>query len=167
MQDSSFPRNILTYDQLIPYLKSGVEHISVSKDGAMPMTYQSCDFYKGIIQTKDAIIAVHHQPAGNEEGTFVFAHISAFTQKAYPWIVRSTPEEPIVFLNRILPDEGLMEGIRFRYGMRYLFIFASEKNLILTKSIIDLETLIPVSEMPHVDDSVLFNDIYQSKDGMQ
>ena len=52
-------------------------------------------------------------------------------------------------------EDGALDGIKFRFGDRYLFIFADEHNLIVTKSVVDL-SFEDVPAVPWNEDSVLF-----------
>lgn len=58
--------------------------------------------------------------------------------KQYDLRIASPSDGLFRFMKVVYHEDGTLDAIKYRYGNRYLFIFADEYNLIVTKSINDL-----------------------------
>jgi len=147
----------LISDNLEKYWRGKIEYFAVSSRGINPISAQSCDFDSAIIKIDDALIHVEHRGANEDYGTFEFDNCSGYNPEFYSRKVIATPGEPITFLEEIREPDGTLTCVKFRYGDRFLFLYAFADNLTLTKSIVDLEGNFGINDLPDVDDSVLFN----------
>lgn len=82
--------------------------------------------------------------------------ISSFSKEIYSLRISAPSDGIFRFVKVFYQENGAVDGIKYRFGDRYLFIFASEYNLIVTKSIMDL-TEEDDTPVPIYDPSILFD----------
>lgn len=144
-------------DNASEFWSGQINYFAVSNRGIYPISAQSCDFEEAIASVGDRLISIQHRHINDEYGTFGFHFLTGYNESVYNMKVVATPEEPITFLEEVREPDGALSGIKFKCGGRYLFLYSLEYNLTLTKSMVDLEAELTIDELPHVDDSVLFN----------
>lgn len=146
----------LPTDDLAATWSSGVEFFAISESDIYEISNQSCDFSRAMAKVADGYIGVEHRRINERQSTIAFSECSDINREHYNVTINATPDEPISFICEIHDDSGLLTGLKFRYGDRYLLLYAMEYDLTLTKSIVDLENF-NVSDLPEFDDSVLIN----------
>lgn len=111
--------------------------IHISDDEFVGISPQSCDFNEAIIEYRDKMYSVEHERFG-EGGLLNIGHISSFNPEIYRHTVRPMKGEQIQFVKILYTADGNVEGLAFRWADSYLFVFADEYNLVLTRSSVDL-----------------------------
>jgi hypothetical protein len=140
-------------DDLNIILQGEVDELLVADDNMFWLVNdQSCDSNSAILKMNGKMVFVTH----NDE-TISLEEISSYNPELYCHVIKPSKGERIVFRKVLYNDSGVVEGLEFGWGTRYLFIFASEHNLIITKSVVDLHGNITWDEIPAFDDSVLFD----------
>ena len=84
-----------------------------------------------------------------------------FSKEIYSLRISAPSDGIFRFVKVFYQENGAVDGIKYRFGDRYLFIFASEYNLIVTKSIMDL-TEEDDTPVPIYDPSILFDNVLLS-----
>lgn len=125
------------WDDPESYLQGEVVAIHISNNGFWGISHQSCDFDKAVFEYKDKIYSFEYEKSG-EDGTINIGSLSSFNPEVYRHIVRPADGEVIRFEKVIYSENGDIEGIAFRWGDTWLFVFIDEYNLILTRSASDL-----------------------------
>ncbi len=128
--------------------------MAIAKDGSEQYNQQSCDCQDVIIVMEDRILLAGHEKHG-EFGTIKLETIPDYNGEKHDLRINAPSAGPFTFIKVLYQDDGALDAIKYRYADRYLFIFADEYNLIVTKSIPDL-TGEDDSAIPDVEDSVLF-----------
>ncbi len=144
----------MKYYDLDKTLAGDVLYLAIEGKGADQINQQSCDCNQLIIVMKDHILSLEHQKHG-ELGAIGIKKITSFSKDTYNLQVVAQSDKPFRFVKVLYHDDRTIDGIKYRYGDRYLFIFSSEYNLIITKSIMDL-TEEDDTPIPESDPSVLF-----------
>lgn len=148
------------FEELDKYLNSTIHGIAICERHAKMVSDRSCEFFEAVLTTEYGILLIEMRAISADENSFSFSELSGFSKSAYPWNVQSTPEERITFIKKLYSQKGSLRGIKFKYGSRYLFLYAMSSCLRLTKSIADIENADFVEEIPDNDDSVLINEVY-------
>ena len=145
----------LSIDDLEKNLAGKVLYMAIAEVGSEQYNYQSCDCDEVIIVMRDRILLAKHEPFG-DEGTIGFEVVSAFDEEAYNLRINPPADGPFEFKKILYYEDGSIDCIKYRFGDRYVLIFSSWCNLIVTKSLIDLsgEEDAPI---PAWDSSVLFD----------
>jgi len=145
-------------DDLEKYLAGVVEEVRISDSFLWLVNEQSCDCFAVILKINNRMIYVKHIDRQNSNDmTMAFYTISGYDPELFRHVVKSKVGETIIFQKLLYSDDGGVDGLKFRCDKRYFFIFASENNLIITKSIVDLAEEDDFEELPDYDDSVLFS----------
>lgn len=144
----------LLIDDLDKALAGEVLYIAIPEEDSEQLNQQSCDCYELVIVMRDRILWATHEENG-ESGAIGLDHLSLFNEELYNLRVNAPPDGPFEFMKVLYGEDGALDGIKFRFGDRYLFIFADEHNLIVTKSVVDL-SFEDVPAVPWNEDSVLF-----------
>lgn len=126
-------------------LMSDIESLHMSDKFFEMISQSSCDCDEMVIKNGDKYILLTSHPLG-EDGYLEINLLSNYDQDRFIYEVNMESEhyrfDKFCFL-----DNELIEGIRFRSGDIFLFVFALEHNLVLTKSKYDifeeLETDLP------------------------
>ncbi|MDO5112113.1 MAG: hypothetical protein Q4E65_07395 [Clostridia bacterium] len=150
-------------ERLDEFLHAAIDRFAVSVEHASQVSNQSCNCEGVIMVTDIGMLGLELCPVRKGCCTFAFNEISSYDPEAYAWLVTATPDAPITFLDKIYDDDGELQGLKFKYGNRFLFLYALEYSLLLTKSIIDLEAELCMDDLPAIDDSILFNKVYHGK----
>ena len=112
------------------------------------VTCQSCDCKEILIKSGDSFYLVSHQ-LKDDDGYIEIKRVDGFYNNDFTYMVKF-PDDNFYFDRIQNTDKGLIDGIRFRSGKSYLFVFALEDNLVLTKTNYDLfdesDTAIPSEE---------------------
>ncbi len=141
-------------------LSGDVLYMAIEKSGSEQLNQQSCDCNRLMIVMADKILGVEHEEHG-EDGTIGFERISSFSKEIYSLRISAPSDGIFRFVKVFYQEDGAVDGIKYRFGDRYLFIFASEYNLIVTKSIMDL-TEEDDTPVPIYDPSILFDNVLLS-----
>jgi hypothetical protein len=142
----------LFIDNLDKNLQGYVEEILIADDDMFwAVNAQSCDANAALLKINGKIVYIVH-----DGDTIGFDEISEYNPDFYCHVIKPSQGKSIVFRKVLRNEDGVIEGLEFGWGERYLFIFASEDNIIITKSIINLYNDITWDEIPDFDDSVLF-----------
>ena len=144
----------LSINDLEKYLSGKVLYMAIAEVGSEQYNYQSCDCDEVIIVMRDRILLAKHEPFG-DEGTIGFEVVPAFDEEKYNLRVCPPADGSFEFKKVLYYEDGSIDCIKYRFGDRYVLIFSSWCNLIVTKSLIDLsgEEDAPI---PAWDPSVLF-----------
>ena len=144
----------LLIDKIEKHIGGNVIYMAVAEEDAYQFNSQSCDCSKLIIVMTDRILSAVHVKKG-EDGAIGFEESTSFNEKKYNLRIVAPPNGKFEFMKAFFDEDGATTGIKYRYGDRYVFVFASELNLIVTKSMVDLfeEEDTP---LPMFDTSVLF-----------
>ncbi len=147
------PLNLMI-DDLEKSLAGEVLYMAIEGEDAEQFNQQSCDCGEVLIVMKDRILTAEHENFG-EGGEIGFDELMGFSEEIYNLRIIPAQGQKFEFVKVRYAEDGSVDGVKYRFGDRYVFIFASEHDLIVTKSVIDLfeeeDTPIPVS-----DPSVLF-----------
>ncbi len=153
--DENRPPLELLIDDLEKSLAGEVAYMAIAQEDADQINRQSCDCFEVVIVMRDRILLAEHEHHG-EDGAIGFDKISNFNENRYGLRVVAPPNGIFKFVKVLYSEDGSVDGIKYLFGDHYVFIFASEYNLIVTKSVVDLfeedDTPIPVS-----DPSILFD----------
>lgn len=148
-QDHLLPNADLIIDDLEKHLAGTVRYMAIERDGAECLNAQSCDCYELIVVTEKGMICMRSVSAV-EIG---FDELTSFSSEDYSLKILPPKNGDWKFLGAKYNDAGLTYAIKYQYGDRFLFIFASQHNLIVTKAIVDL---LDSDDIPERDDSILF-----------
>ena len=147
-------KNTLGGNPLESILNGEVYTIAIDNSFAEQYNPQSCDCDRCVIVMKDRVfLAVAEKK--DEGGAISLKEIPTFDKELFSLRIEPKPGKDIRFVKLLCHPDGTIDAIKYRFGNDYLFIFASEYNLIITKSICDLteEDDMPI---PEADPSVLF-----------
>ena len=144
----------LLTDDLDKNLAGEVLYMAIAKDDAYQFNQQSCDCQEVIIAMQDQIFVATHESNG-ELGAIGLDRINGFNGDRYSLRITPPADGSFSFVKVLYHDNGAVDCIKYHYGDRYLFIFSSEDNLIVTKSLPDL-TEEDDTPIPQFEDSVLF-----------
>ena len=148
------PLDLLS-DNLDKNLEGPVLYMAIRGDDSVQLNQQSCDCLEVIIVTNDRIIIAEHEKYG-ENGSIAFGTMSSFNKEVYNLRITAPADGSIEFVKILYEEDGTIDCVKYRYGEHYLFLFADEYNLIVTKSIMDL-TFEDDTPIPDYDPSVLFD----------
>ena len=151
-QDKLIPSLDLITDNLEFALNRSVQFIAIAKEGAECLNAQSCDCDKLIVVTDEDIIWMKSDSFGGMP-IIGFDTLISFNPEVYSLIISPPKAGEWTLLRIEKNDRGDVISIKYQYGDRFLFIFASQYNLIVTKSVVDL---LDSEDVPDVDDSILF-----------
>ena len=137
-------------------LDDEVLYVAVDKEGAAQFNAQSCDCDRVVIAMRSCTVLAEFKPIpGQDEGEIAVRCVKSYDEERFCHIVRPKKGETIRFVKLNHYPNGHVQEIKYKFGDGYLFLFADECDLILTKSVCDLfeedDTPIPVR-----DPSVLF-----------
>ena len=123
----------------------------LNNDSFWKVNSQSCDCDSALIKMKDCDALIYLEC---EDGVLVLKEVQSFDLDTFN--LKHTPPEDthISFVSAQFNEKGI-EGLKFKYGDRYIFFFAEEDWLIITISRCDIfeEDDTPI---PDYDDSNLF-----------
>ena len=126
-------------------LLSNIDSLYMSDKFFELISQSSCDCDEIVIRNGDDCILLTSHPLG-EDGYLKFDLLSNYDEDRFIYEV-DMGSEHYRFDKFCFLDNELIEGIRFRSGNIFLFVFALEHNLVLTKSKYDifeeLETDLP------------------------
>jgi hypothetical protein len=129
-------------------LLSNVDSIYISEKFFEMVNEQSCDCDEIVIKNGDKYILLTSHTSG-EDGYIEIDTVANYTQSQFPYEV-DISKENFKFDKFCFLENGLIDGIRFCADGVFLFIFALEHNLVLTKSKYDLfeeiEMILPETE---------------------
>ena len=111
-----------------------------------------CECQEILIQTEKQKILLEHAHYG-EDGAILVGEPMSLNKENFKLRILSEENSPIVFDKAQYREDGTLEALRFRYGDSYLFVFADEDELILTKGTDDGDVFAPWVK----DDDYLFN----------
>ena len=153
VDDTSSTLNLLKKD-FDKILAGKVLFMAIAKEDAEQFNQQSCDCTEVLIVMSDCVLLAKHVPNG-EDGAISFAKLSFFDEEKYKLRVAAPLNGSFEFVKILYTEDGAVDGVKYHFGNRYVFIFASEYNLIVTKSVVDLfeEDDTPI---PKRDSSILF-----------
>lgn len=128
------PLDLLT-DDLEKNLQN-IKFLFIAQEGFWQVNSQSCDCLELIVDTGEKLISVEHNEY-MEDGCIEFDEISSFNKEAYKYQVNLS--NGTFKLDKIKYYENdFVEAIRYKCEDAFLFVFASEDNLIITMSKYDL-----------------------------
>ena len=127
----------LLIDDLKKNLAGKVLYMAIAKNDADQYNPQSCDCTEVIIVMDDRILIAEHEKDG-ETGAISFDTLSDFNGEMRRLRVTAPSDGTFEFMSVQYSDDGSLDGAKYRYGDCYVFIFADEYNLIVTKSREDL-----------------------------
>ncbi len=113
-----------------------IKNIYISSRECCQYNAQSCDCMEIVIDTGEKMISAVHREFG-EDGRIEFEEIHELNKEVcrYKMLMHGEQFE----LERISNfDNGFIDAIKFKYKDVFLFVFALEDNLVLTKSKYDL-----------------------------
>jgi hypothetical protein len=130
-------------------LLSNVDSIYISEKFFEMVNEQSCDCDEIVIKNGDKYILLTSHTSG-EDGYIEIDTVANYAQSQFPYEV-DISKENFNFDKFCFLENGLIDGIRFCADGVFLFIFALEHNLVLTKSKYDLfeeiEMILPETEV--------------------
>ncbi len=144
----------VSIDDLEKALSGKVLFMAIAEVGSEQHNYQSCDCDEVIIVMRDRILLAKHEPFV-DKGTIGFEAVPAFDEGKYNLRVYPPADGSFEFKKVLYYEDGSIDCIKYRFGDRYVLIFSSCCNLIVTKSIIDLSGD-EDAPIPAWDPSVLF-----------
>ncbi|MBR3741900.1 MAG: hypothetical protein IKN04_15845 [Clostridia bacterium] len=121
------------------YLSHDVLYLTISSKDGICLNFQSCDCNEVILCSDQAFLLAKHEKIECFDEDDGPGRISLYTIENYQpdyfdWKDTPPPNE-IIRLKKIhYDDNGLLKEIKFLYADRYLYIFSSDENLIVTKS---------------------------------
>ena len=125
----------MVHSELEKILKN-IKNIYISSRECCQYNAQSCDCMELIIETGEKMISAVHREFG-EDGCIELMEISQYNKEEYKYKLSMCDEtyrlERIAYF-----DNGFIDAIKFKCENVFLFIFALEDNLVLTKSKYDL-----------------------------
>ena len=125
----------MVHSELEKILKN-IKNIYISSRECCQYNAQSCDCIELVIDTGEKMISVVHREFG-EDGCIEFEEIHELNKELYRYKILMHDEK--FKLERISNfDNGLIDAIKYKYKDMFLFVFALEDNLVLTKSKYDL-----------------------------
>ncbi len=113
-----------------------IQGIYVSKEDFLQINFQSCDCSALIFDFGGTLKTFRHERCKGR-GCMAVEDVDDFDRTRFSIGVDLT-DTRFVFDGTLLNEYGLLDGVRFRFEDTYLFLFADENNLILTKSRCDL-----------------------------
>ncbi|MBO5931502.1 MAG: hypothetical protein J6Q70_04620 [Clostridia bacterium] len=116
---------------------SRIDALFISEKFFSMMTKQSCDCDEIIIQNNDNYIKLTSKLLGEEDSFIDFEKTNFEEAQKYPYEINFEKVD-FVFDKTISLESGEIDGIRFKGNDVFLFVFASEYNLVLTMSKYDL-----------------------------
>lgn len=115
---------------------TSIKEIYISSEEFCKVNAQSCDCLDLIIDTGEYMVSVEYFMDGDHWWMNLY-EITEFKKDEYKYKVVMNGE--VFKLEKINRDhDGLINALKFKYNDVFLFIFADEYNLILTKSKCDL-----------------------------
>ena len=115
---------------------SSIKEIYISSEEFCKVNAQSCDCLDLIIDTGEYMVSVEYFKGGDYWWMDLY-EITEFEKDEYKYKVVMNGE--VFKLEKINRDhDGFINALKFKYNDVFLFIFADEYNLILTKSKYDL-----------------------------
>lgn len=117
-------------------LFSDIDSIYISEKFFEMVSGQSCDCDEIVIKNGDKYILLTSDPLG-EGGHIEINAVVNYEQSRFPYEVDISKED-FKFDKFCFLENGLIDGIRFCADGVFLFVFATEHNLVLTKSKYDL-----------------------------
>ena len=125
----------MVHSELEKTLKN-IKNIYISSRECCQYNAQSCDCMDLVVDTGEKMISVEHREFG-KDGCIEFDEIHELNKEVYRYKMLMHDEQ--FELERISNfDNGLIDAIKFKYKDVFLFVFALEDNLVLTKSKYDL-----------------------------
>ena len=113
-----------------------IDELYISDKFCDQVTCQSCDCEEILIKSGDSFYLVSHR-FEDDDGYIEIKCVDGFNNNDFTYTVK-LPDD-IFYFDRIQnTDKGLVDGIRFRSGKMFLFIFSLEHNLVLTQTTCDL-----------------------------
>ncbi len=152
--------NDLEIEDLDQILAGEVLYMAIEGKHALQINAQSCNCSRVIIVMRDYTLLAEHRNNG-EAGAICFKKMTSFDAKAYNLRISPPPSKKIQYVKTFFAPDGTVDGVKYRYGDYYLSLFASEYELIVTKSICDLFEEDDTS-IPEFDPSVLFDEPLQT-----
>ena len=122
----------LPFDDLAQTFGDRILSFAVNKETAWWLFPSSCDCRDILIQTEKQEILLEQAHKG-EEDVIYFGNPHIIDRDQFTWKVLPEANAPIVFDKALYTESGLLEGLRFRFGETYLFIFGGEHELIMTR----------------------------------
>lgn len=115
---------------------ANIKNIYISNKECYQHNVQSCDCMELVIDTGEKMISAMHREFG-EDGRIELEEIFEYNKELYKYKMLIHDEQ--FKLERIAYfDNGFIDALKFRYDDVFLFVFALEDNLVLTKSKYDL-----------------------------
>ena len=117
-------------------LDSIVRNIYISNNDFMGINSQSCDCSAIIVDYGNKLEIYEHMEH-IEDGAISATCIDSFDKLLFSHQVE-LDNEFFMLDKKLFKEDGSLDAVRFKFKDVYLFIFASEYNLILTKSKCDI-----------------------------
>ena len=115
---------------------TSIKEIYISSEDFCKVNAQSCDCLDLIIDTGECMVSVEYFNGGDYWWMNLY-EITEFEKDEYKYKVVMNGE--VFKLEKVNRDHnGFINALKFKYNDVFLFIFADEYNLILTKSKYDL-----------------------------
>lgn len=131
------PMNIFLDNPEI-FLAGEIAAIHIADPEFYKISHQSCDFSEAVFEyTDNKKYCFEHEKNGNI-GKISVGELSGFNREFYCHTVRPAHGETIRFEKIIYSENGDIKGIVFRQNDTWLFVFADEYDLTLTRSSFDL-----------------------------
>ena len=146
------------------YLCDGIQYLTIASTEGICLNDQSCDCHEAILCTTQGFLLLRHGKVDcydEEEGPgriFLFA-IDNYQTDYFDWKDIPTQAGTNQIKKIHYDKNGMLTEMKFLYGDRFLYVFSSDEELIVTKSLNELfddewvegETIVYERE-----DSVLF-----------
>ena len=113
-----------------------IKNIYISNYDFWPITFQSCDCFALIIDYGDKLEMYQHREHV-DDGAIEVEIIDSFDAALFSVQV-NLENEQFVLDKKLFKDDGALDAVRFKFEDVFLFVFASEYGLILTKSKYDI-----------------------------
>lgn len=126
----------MTNNEHIQSLLNRIDSLLISDKFFSKMTEQSCDCDEIIVKSGEKYVKLTSKPLG-EDACIAFEEVGPAEADNYPYAA-DLDRIDFFFDKTVGLDCGKIEGVRFSADGVFLFIFASEHNLILTMSKYDL-----------------------------
>ena len=153
----------ITAEEAETRLRAAVRYLAIAEKASICCNVQSCDCDEVVFCVEDGLLLAKHAavPYMNEyEETerIYFFRIDCFQEDYFNWKVDPSGGGAIQFVKAHYDEKGVMEEAKFLYGPYFLYLFAMEATLVVTKSrnelFIDKEN---GGQFCEEDDSILFD----------
>lgn len=167
--DSNYMHAVpLSLDEAEKYLRAGIKYLSISEEDIDYYNPQSCDCSEIIICTNKNLLLlkvdfVSPIDEDDEGARFQFFTIDSYQQEYFNLRISAPDDSDIQFDKFHDIATGIPVAIRFNYQSRFLYVWAFEIGLTVTKSNSELFSMMFDNEKNNEpmlfeeDDSILFD----------